>query len=245
MNDQDIKNGIRDYWNERSADYDACPGHGLHSREEKEAWLDLLRSILPGEGLHVLDAGCGTGFLTMLLAELGHTVHGVDLSEGMMADAKKKVAEAGIEDRVSFSLGDVEKLADADETYDAVVNRHLLWTLPHPYEAVTEWLRVTKHGGRVIVIDGKWSQAKASLKEEPKPEEKPEEKKLGYSDEITAALPLRSSEAMPEDFIRREGYPLQVVELTAVDEAERKKYSQEDWLRRKEHRRVAYILEKP
>ena len=242
MNDEAIKKGIQDYWNERSADYDASPGHGLHGEDEKAAWLCFLRSVLPGEGLCVLDAGCGTGFLTMLAAELGHTVHGVDLSEGMMADAKKKAEASDFSERISFAQGDVEHLADADETYDAVINRHLLWTLPHPYEAVTEWLRVLKPGGRVIVIDGNWQKRKDD-KPEPRQEEK--ETHRGYSEEISAALPLRNGENDPVDFIRREGYPLRIQELVQVDLVERKKYPEEEWVRRKEYHRVAYLLDKP
>ena len=77
--------------------------------------------------------------------------------------------------------------------------------------------------------------------------EEPEEKETHrvYSEEISAALPLRNGENDPVDFIRREGYPLRIQELVQVDLVERKKYPEEEWVRRKEYHRVAYLLDKP
>lgn len=155
MEDKKFKEQVTEYWDAGSSDYDTAPGHGLFHEEEKQEWIKALGEIVP-EGAKVLDVGCGTGFLTILLAEMGHTVKGVDLSEGMQADAKRKVKEKGLEDRVSFAIGDAEKLDEPDSEYDVVINRHLLWTLPHPDVAISDWLRVLKPGGKVIVIDGDW-----------------------------------------------------------------------------------------
>lgn len=63
-------------------------------------------------------------------------------------------------------MGDAENLSFDDESFDAVISRHLLWTLPNPKKAVEEWVRVVRRGGRVIAIDGKWlgTSAKAKLR---------------------------------------------------------------------------------
>ena len=249
MEDKDFKREVADYWSEGSDDYDSHPGHGMGGDDEKEAWLKFLKEIIPAGTQNILDVGCGTGFLTVLLAELGYRVKGVDLSEGMQSFAKKKVAEGGWQDRVTFAIGDAENLDEKSDAYDLVINRHLLWTLPHPYEAVTDWLRVTKPGGYVIVIDGDWSIGRKQEEEKKKAEtetDAAEEKhSRGYSKEVEDSLPLHSGEKKPIDFIKRAGYEIEVVELTEVDGLERRKYADNEWIGTDGYRREAYIIKKP
>lgn len=246
MEDKELKKEIAEYWNESSIDYDTHPGHGLGGDDEKEAWLKFLGEIVPGGTKTILDVGCGTGFLTVLLAELGYTIKGVDLSEGMQADAKRKVKENGFEDRVSFAIGDAENLDEESDTYDLVINRHLLWTLPHPYEAIDEWLRVTRPGGYVIVIDGDWTLGKKKIEEEePEEEEDDSGHKRGYSDEVKESLPLQKEDNSPWDFVKREGYDIEVIELTEVDSLERHKYKDDKWMKRDVYIRHAYVIRKP
>ena len=90
-----------------------------------------------------------------MLGELGHTCRGLDLSEGMLAHAREKANAQNIRG-VTFETGHAENIPSDDGMYDVVIKRHLLWTLPHPREALCEWLRVTKKGGRVIIIDVDW-----------------------------------------------------------------------------------------
>ncbi len=145
----DVKDRIREYWNSRSRDYDSSPGHA----SLPEVWKEVLSEVLPGR-MRVLDVGTGTGFLAILLAELGHEVVGVDLSEGMLRVAEEKAERKGL--RIKFEIGDAENLHFPDESFDAVICRHLLWTLPNPEKAVEEWRRVVRAGGRVVAIDGRW-----------------------------------------------------------------------------------------
>ncbi|MBW2638499.1 MAG: methyltransferase domain-containing protein [Deltaproteobacteria bacterium] len=53
-----------------------------------------------------------------------------------------------------MSVPAAEKLSFPDDTFDVVINRHLLWTLPHPDKAINEWNRVLKSGGQVVILDG-------------------------------------------------------------------------------------------
>ncbi len=144
-----VKDAIRKYWDSRAAEYDRSPGHVALS----DIWKGFLGSLFD-EGLRILDVGTGTGFIALLLAELGHEVVGLDLSEGMLKVAREKARRIGVE--VDFQIGDAENLPFDDETFDAVVCRHLLWTLPNPRKAIAEWVRVVKPAGRVVAIDGKW-----------------------------------------------------------------------------------------
>jgi len=145
----DVKEHIRSYWDSRGESYDKSPGHA----SLPEVWKDVLASVFKRK-LRILDVGTGTGFLALILAELGHEVVGVDLSRGMLEVAREKVRKAGID--VEFRLGDAENLPFSDASFDAVICRHLLWTLPDPQKAIREWSRVVRGGGKVVAIDGRW-----------------------------------------------------------------------------------------
>jgi ubiquinone/menaquinone biosynthesis C-methylase UbiE len=141
-------------WDDSSSRYDCQHAHGIQTDEEREAWTSLFREIVPDGSLDILDVGCGTGEMSMVLAAIGHTVCGVDLSDGMLAKAKEKATKRKIP--VNFKIGDAESLPYDDRSFDLVINRHLLWTLPDPDKALSEWKRVLRPEGKVAVIDGLW-----------------------------------------------------------------------------------------
>lgn len=154
MNDTEIKDAVRKSWDSSSVTYDTSPGHRIGTQEEKEAWKHELKRNLPQSPQNVLDVGCGTGAMGLLFAEMGHRVTGVDLSEAMMAKARQKAAAQNLP--MDLKTGDAEHLPFEEGSFDVVVNRHLLWTLPHPEIALKEWHRVLKNGGTVLIIDGVW-----------------------------------------------------------------------------------------
>jgi SAM-dependent methyltransferase len=94
-----------------------------------------------------------------MLAELGHDVTGIDLSPRMVNRARRKAEQASLQ--IDFRTGDAVAIDCADETYELVVARHLIWTLPDPQRGVAEWLRVLRPGGRLILIEGKWADNEA------------------------------------------------------------------------------------
>ncbi|WP_305064529.1 class I SAM-dependent methyltransferase [Methanococcoides sp.] len=143
----DVKSKIKEYWNERSSTFDFSPGHIIASRKEKEAWKSILQKKIGGESRKILDIGTGTGFLSIMLAELGYRVVGIDISEEMLERAKKKAVDRAVE--AEFKLGDAENLFFETGSFDAIVNKAVLWTLPNPEKALAEWKRVLKPGGRL------------------------------------------------------------------------------------------------
>ena len=149
------KQQVAAHWNRRAAHFDEDFGHSIRTPAERAAWDRILALVLAGRGtLDALDAGCGTGFLTFELAARGHHVTGVDFAPAMLAEARRKAAEGGISIRLEEA--DAEQLPFTPGSFDLVISRHLLWTLPHPEAAVDEWIRVLRPGGRLVVVDGQF-----------------------------------------------------------------------------------------
>jgi len=145
---------VRHYWDEFAAEYDDYPDHGLLEHDIRAAWKDLLRTWLPSAPGRVADLACGTGSLSVLVAELGHEVSGVDLSEEMVALARAKTAPFGR--AVAVVQGDAGRPPLEQGAFDVVLARHVLWTLPDPLAALRAWARLLRPGGRVVLVEGRW-----------------------------------------------------------------------------------------
>jgi ubiquinone/menaquinone biosynthesis C-methylase UbiE len=147
-----VKASIKNYWNWRSGSY----GHDTDkSIAIANSWESILQELAPGPpGRRALDIGTGTGQLAVYLARAGFDVTGIDLAENMVSQAGQYAATQRLD--IDFQTGDAEALAFGDNTFDVVVSRNLLWTLPHPDKAFEEWRRVLKPGGTLMVSDGLW-----------------------------------------------------------------------------------------
>lgn len=149
---QHIKSLVSQYWSERAIDFDRGPTHGILNETQHQAWRELLQEVVGRQPVKALDVGCGTGFLAMLLGELGHTAVGVDLADDMLAQAQRKAAASAFD--VTFCRGDAENPPRDGAPYDVIIERHVIWTLPQPQLAVQAWHALLKPGGRVILIEG-------------------------------------------------------------------------------------------
>jgi SAM-dependent methyltransferase len=143
---------IRHYWDQDASTYDRSPGHGIEHPISAGAWKAALARHLPPAPCDVLDAGAGTGAMALLAAELGHRVTALDISPGMLAMAERKAAERHV--RIETVVGEADQPPPGP--FGAVVERHLLWTLPDPALALTRWREVTTTGGRLVLYEGRW-----------------------------------------------------------------------------------------
>lgn len=155
MTPDPVKQQVAAHWDRRAPGFDADFGHSIRTPAERAAWDRILDLVLPARRpLDALDAGCGTGFLCLELAARGHRVTGVDFAPAMIAEARRKATERGASIRLEEA--DAEQLPFPDASFDLVMSRHLLWTLPHPEAAIDEWVRVLRPDGRLVIVDGQF-----------------------------------------------------------------------------------------
>lgn len=106
-----------------------------------------VKAIAPAAGEHVLDVACGTGTSTAAIAKRGARVVGIDFSEGMIAEAKRR------HPALEFVAGDAQALPFGDEEFDAVTVSFGLRNVADPHAALDEMYRVLKPGGRVVITE--------------------------------------------------------------------------------------------
>jgi SAM-dependent methyltransferase len=143
-----LQDEIRQWWDEDAATYDDSATHRPRRPAERAAWTAALARLLPAPPARVLDCGAGTGFLSLIAAQLGHRVTAVDLSGRMLAKLQEAAARDGL------TIETVEGPADVAPAgrYDVVMERHLLWTLPDPQAALEAWRTAVPVGGRLISV---------------------------------------------------------------------------------------------
>lgn len=144
----------RQIWNAEAVSFDDQPDHGLRDPLVLAAWTNLLKDILPADQAEVLDIGCGTGSLSIVLSGLGCTVTGMDFSPEMIAIAQAKAKSA--HQSIQFQVMDAAFPDFPPQQFNVVLCRHLLWTLPEPDQVLKRWVRLLKPGGRLILIEGFW-----------------------------------------------------------------------------------------
>lgn len=145
----------REAWDREAAEFDTEADHGLRDPVVRQAWDDLMGRLLPEPPARVADMGCGTGSLSVLLAERGYAVTGVDVSPKMIAVAEQKAQTAGV--TVDFRLGDAADPELPSGSFDVVLCRHVIWALPDPGAVFRRWLRLLSPEGSVVMIEGRWS----------------------------------------------------------------------------------------
>ncbi|MCI2105441.1 MAG: methyltransferase domain-containing protein [Intestinimonas sp.] len=145
---------IDDDWTDDSNHYSRIIHDELESFRAK-AWTKKILTHAPQKPvLDILDAGCGPAFFSVLMAKAGHRVTGVDGSVGMLHFAVKNAAEYGVSPL--FLRADCHQLPFADGSFDLVVSRNVTHTLRNHGQAYSEWFRVLRPGGKLLIFDANW-----------------------------------------------------------------------------------------
>jgi len=194
----DLERQVRDYWDLDAATYDHSPGHDPRSSVELAAWAATLRRLLPAPPARVLDAGAGTGFLSLLLAREGYRVTALDLAPAMLSQLSMKAKRRGL----SVETVEANAAEPPRDHFDAVVERHLVWTLPDPTSALEAWRRVAP-SGILVLLESTWG-ASASPEEQLRNRARVMLRRLRkqasdhhaeYDDGLRSVLPLGSGTA--------------------------------------------------
>ena len=154
MAEPEPRQAQQSFWDAHAVSYDLEPDHGLADPRVRDAWRRLLESELPPAPARIVDLGCGTGSLSVLLARSGHEVSGYDLSEAMLAVARDKARHAGVD--IRFGVADASAPTIDEDSVDVVLVRHVLWAMPEPAAALERWCRLLAPTGRLVLVEGWW-----------------------------------------------------------------------------------------
>ncbi len=117
----------------------------FYSDEMRKTVVDMAKIA---KGDVVLEVGCGTGFTTQEIAErIGEeNVVAIDLTPEQMRKAVERFRKS------TFLRGDAENLPFRDDTFDASISAGSIEYWPNPLKGIQEMARVTKKGGRVVIL---------------------------------------------------------------------------------------------
>jgi len=142
-----VKLGYEGFWHDYLSRYDEL---GL------KHYIRIAETLLEGvdvKGKRVLDVGCGTGILSLLVLSKGASqVTGIDFSHYMVMRAKDKAEKFGYnEKQADFYEADAEQLPFKDNSFDCVVSNMMIGLVLDQKKAIDEMVRVTRPGGNIAV----------------------------------------------------------------------------------------------
>lgn len=211
----DLQENLNTYWSLRASAYDDFQQSPDRVELDRVAWSDAFAAALPPGPVDVLDLGTGSGYVAMLLAELGHRVTATDLAHGMLERAREHAARVGNPPR--FLPGDAVAPHFAAESFDAITNRFLMWTLREPKEALANWKRLLRPGGVLAVVDSTWFPDGCGV-------DVTSDFARWYDDEVRAGLPLAEARSIEStrEIVEAAGFgDVTLTPLTSVFELDR------------------------
>ena len=104
------------------------------------------------KGGRILEVGVGTGISLPDYARVNRLI-GVDLCEPMLRQAVERVAEHKLSNVDALAVMDAEHLAFANGAFDVVVAQFVITAVPHPEATLDEFVRVTRDGGEIILVN--------------------------------------------------------------------------------------------
>jgi ubiquinone/menaquinone biosynthesis C-methylase UbiE len=116
----------------------------------------LVEDSIRGRNLRILEVGCGTGFMSLELARMGHDVVGIDSNQKIIRIARRTMETDPynkIRGRLRYDVADFNKWSDAPGTYDVVLFSRVLHDLPHPRSILGRAHRFLENGGRVVCLE--------------------------------------------------------------------------------------------
>jgi ubiquinone/menaquinone biosynthesis C-methylase UbiE len=138
---------ILDQFTKQAVPFSEMPAH---SNEEANRLLIELAHVGPEDT--VLDVACGPGLVACRVAEVARHVTGIDITDAMIEQGKKRQQAQGLPN-LTWLVGDAVPLPFADASFSVVVTRYSFHHFLDPVAVLDEMVRVCQPGGRVAVID--------------------------------------------------------------------------------------------
>ena len=167
------QNGDEDGGQKLGALFDLVSGEYENNRFFKVSAAEFSLHIEPDGEAKLLDVATGTGLVALQLAEKYKQLHvtGIDLSLGMLQEARKKAKAGKLSSRTEFRQMDAMDMAFASNHFDFVTCSYGIFFLPDMVAGLDEFLRVLKPGGKLVFSSfarGHSLPIKISLWAEPK-----------------------------------------------------------------------------
>ena len=142
-----------EYHRQAAASYDATVTRNFHFFHVHSLypWIKRVRARIAEPA--VLDLGTGTGVVAVTLAQFGCRVTAIDHSQEMLAHARVRAQTAGMENRITFQLGDGERLPYPDSSFDAVTIQGVLHHLPDCLPMLHQSHRILRPGGELYISE--------------------------------------------------------------------------------------------
>lgn len=145
---------------------------GVIARYAEAAEQEFVEHLKLKPGMRVLDVACGTGNTAVPAAQKGAKVTGVDIASNLLAQARERARQAGVD--AEFREGDAEQLDFPEASFDVIVSVFGAMFAPRPERVAAEFLRVCRPGGTIAM--GNWTPSgfvgqmfKATAKHVPPP----------------------------------------------------------------------------
>lgn len=146
---------IRNLFNSIAGDYDKL-NHILSLGVDKTWRKRAIKYIVEDRPQQILDIACGTGDFSLEIARKScpeTKITGLDLSEGMLEVMDRKVAAAGLQQRIVTCQGNSEQMDFDDASFDRVTIAFGIRNFEHRKTALKEILRVLKPGGALVILE--------------------------------------------------------------------------------------------
>lgn len=146
------------YWSARADEYSAHQMQTKNSNKQQR-FAQVINRYMPrlSRPVDALDVGCGSAFLSILLAQRGAHVTGTDFSADMVAHAKENMKTFNLDG--TFLQADAHTLPFDDEQFDMVVTRNMTWVLQDVRGAYAQMMRVLRPGGLLVNMDANYGRA--------------------------------------------------------------------------------------
>ena len=125
--------------------------HPIAARYYDQAIAEMLRLMEVPSGARVLDAGCGPGIHSVRVARAGHPVVAIDISQTMLAEARVRMAAAGLGSSVEFEQQDLTNLSFADESFRYVFSWGVIIHIHEVNRALDQLARIVEPGGKLAL----------------------------------------------------------------------------------------------